>query len=59
MIIPFGNFFGEEVEDVGASEDGLLFLDAIVDDKKLDPKLKEEIKEYLKKHSHRLDALID
>ena len=56
MIIPFGKYFLQTVERVGDDDEGLLYLDEIVD--QCESGLKEYIKEYLKKNAHRLDAAL-
>lgn len=56
MIIPFGEYFLQTVERVGDSDEGLLYLDSIVDECTME--LKEYIRGYLKKNSHRVDAAI-
>jgi hypothetical protein len=57
MIMPFGKFFGQTIQQVGDSDEGLLHLDIIVD--QVGGELKEEIQKYLTKNKHRLDAAIE
>ena len=57
MMIPFGKYFGYSIKQVGDTDEGLIYLDSIVDDP-LESIFKKELKEYLKKNSHRIDAAI-
>ncbi len=57
MIINFGKYFGKSIEQIGDSDEGLLYLDSIVDDP-LESQFKEQLKIYLKKNAHRVDDAI-
>jgi hypothetical protein len=56
-IITFGPYCFKTVKEVGDTDEGLLYLDKIVDE--VDNELKEVIKEYLAKNGNRLDAAIE
>ncbi len=53
-IIGFGKYFGQTIEMIGDTDEGLLYLDKLVDDN-LESKFKDALKIYLKKNAHRID----
>ncbi len=57
MIIPFGIYFGKTIEQVGDTDEGLVYLDGIVDD--CDGDVKRELVTYLKKNSVRVDVALE
>lgn len=56
MIMPYGKYFLQTIEQIGDSDEGLLYLDSIVDECTME--LKEYIRGYLRKNNHRLDAAL-
>jgi hypothetical protein len=58
MIMFFGPYAMQTVEQICDTDEGLIYLDLVVDEIS-DPELKEEVKTFLKKNDARLDAALE
>jgi hypothetical protein len=56
FYLGFGPYFGKSIKQIGDTDEGLLYLDSIVDETN-EPQ-KQIIKDYLKKNDARLDIAI-
>jgi uncharacterized protein (DUF3820 family) len=61
FVLPFGKYKGKTLHDVGGDDEGLLYLDWVVDQQWLAPSTHLTIRTYLKDPaiSRDLDALLE